>query len=198
MEHLAFKYKTPEEYLTLERAAVEKHEYYKGEIFAMSGNTMPHNRIQVNFLIAAGNFLKGKSCEVFGGELRVHVPLNEWYTYPDAIIVCEEPQLLDEEFDTLLNPTVIVEILSKSTQSYDRGDKFSLYRSIASLQQYILISSLKVAVEHYQRQPDNSWLLKETSNEQDSLYISPIQLYLPLSQIYAGVTFKDDPRRFKK
>ena len=194
MENLAYKYKTPEEYLSFERGAVQKHEYYKGEVFAMSGNTIPHNRIQVNLLRRVGNHLDGKRCEVFGGELRVHVPVNEWYTYPDAIIVCDEPQLLDEEFDTILNPTVIVEILSKSTQSYDRGDKFSLYRSIPSLQQYILISSLKMGVEHHQRQPDNSWLLKETSNEQDSLYISPIQLYLPLSQIYAGVTFNDDRR----
>jgi Uma2 family endonuclease len=196
MENLAFKYKTPEEYLSFERAAAEKHEYYKGEIFAMSGNTLPHNRIQVNFLRRVGNHLDGKSCEVFGGELRVHVPVNEWYTYPDALIVCNKPELLDEEFDTVLNPAVIVEILSKSTQSYDRGDKFSLYRSIPSLQQYILISSIKTAVEHHTRQADNSWVLKETSNFEDSIFILPIQLYLPLAEIYAGVTFKEEPQRF--
>lgn len=188
MNNLAYKYKTAEEYLAFERQALDKHEYYKGEVFAMSGNTMAHNRIQVNFLISVGSFLKDKSCDVFGSELRVHVPLNDWYTYPDAIIVCDEPQMQDEEFDTLLNPTVVIEILSKTSQSYDRGDKFSLYRSIPSIKEYILVHSEKVGVEHHQRQANDSWLL--TENKQDSLFIQSIQYALPLAELYASVQFK--------
>lgn len=187
MENLAYKYKTPKEYLDFERGALDKHEYYKGEIFAMSGNTLRHNRLQVNFMIAVGNYLNDKPCQIFGSELRVHVPLNEWYTYPDSIIVCDEPQLQDEEFDTLLNPTVIIEILSKSTQSYDRGDKFSLYRSIPSFQEYILIHSDKVAIEQYNRQPDGTWILKEFGQESETLFIQSVQFSLPLSQLYSGV-----------
>lgn len=190
MENLAYKYKTAEEYLAFERAALDKHEYYKGEVFAMSGNSLRHNQIQINFIGETRNFLKGKPCKIFGSELRVHVPLNQWYTYPDAIIVCDEPQMMDDEFDTLLNPAVIIEILSKSTQSYDRGDKFSLYRSISSLQEYILINSDKVAIEQYNRQPDGTWILKEFGQEKDNLVIQSIQFSFPLLQLYDGVKFK--------
>lgn len=177
--------------MAFERAALDKHEYYKGEVFAMSGNTMRHNQIQVNAIGEIRNHLKGKPCRIFGSELRVHVPLNEWYTYPDAIIVCDEPQLQDEEFDTLLNPTVIIEILSKSTQSYDRGDKFSLYRSIPSFQEYILIHSDKVAIEQFNRQPNGSWVMKEFGEEGEQLFIQTIQFALPLTQLYERVKFKN-------
>ena len=192
MNNLAYQYKTQEEYLDFERGASNKHEYYKGEIFAMSGNTLPHNQLQINFIGETREYLKGKPCKIFGSELRVHVPLNEWYTYPDAIIVCDEPQLQDEEFDTLLNPTVIIEILSKSSQSYDRGDKFSLYRSIPSFQEYILIHPDKIRIEQYNRQPGGSWVLTEFGQESKQLFIQTIQFALPLSQLYDGVKLKMD------
>lgn len=118
-------------------------------------------------------------------------PSSDFFTYHDALIVCDEPQMTDDEFDTILNPAVIVEILSNTTQRYYRGDKFAFYRSIPSLKGFILISSLKVAVEHHQRQPNNSWLLEETWNKEDSLTISFIGFSLPLSEIYAGVKFKE-------
>jgi Uma2 family endonuclease len=189
MNNLAHKAKTPEEYLAFERASPEKHEYYQGEIFAMSGAGMRHNQIQVNFIREVGWFLKGKPCDVFGSELRVHIPDNSLYTYPDALIVCDKPQLLDDEFDTLLNPVIIVEILSRSTQSYDRGDKFMLYRAIPSLQEYILINSEKAGVEHYRRQPDQTWVLQEEHSITGMLTLHSIHFSLSLSELYSGVTF---------
>src|SRR5215207_1181217 len=113
------KYITAEKYLELERTATQKHEFYQGEIFIMPGATLKHNTIQMNFVRRTGNFLEDKPCKVYGSDLRVHVSSNSLYTYPDAVIVCGRPELLDEQLDTLLNPVVIVEILSKSTQSYD-------------------------------------------------------------------------------
>lgn len=180
---------TVEEYLEMERKSQIKHEYYRGEIFAMSGASLSHNRIQVNFIGETRAFLKGKSCDVFGSDLRVHVPVNGLYTYPDAIIVCGAPELGDNESDTLLNPAVIVEVLSKSTQSYDRGDKFNLYRAIPSLQEYILIASEAVGVEHYTRGQNNSWLLQEYNQPDVVLPITTINFSLPLSELYAGVSF---------
>ena len=104
----ALKYLTAAEYLAFERAASEKHEFYKGEIFAMSGARLAHNRIQMNFVGEVRSFLKGKSCDVFGSDLRIHIPSNTLFTYPDAIIIYGKPQMLDEEFDTVLNPSVIL------------------------------------------------------------------------------------------
>ena len=186
----ALKYYTAKEYLAFERAAQEKHEFYKGEIFAMSGASFRHNQIQMNFTIAVGSFLKGKSCDVFGSDLRIHIPSNTLYTYPDAIIICGKPQFLDEEFDTVLNPAVIIEILSSSTQRYDRGENFMLYRSITSLQEYILIDSENIAVEHYKRNKDNTWLLQEWKERTDMLTINTIDFTLPLEELYSGVNLQ--------
>jgi len=186
---LAIKQYTVEEYLAVERSSDIKHEYYRGEIFAMSGASLPHNRIQMNFTRKAGNFLEGKGCDVFGSDLRVHIPTNGLYTYPDAVIVCGEPELADKEMDALLNPAVIVEVLSKSTQSYDRGDKFNLYRAISSLKEYILVASENFGVEHFTKQENNAWLLKELSQPGDTLHISTVDFSLPLSELYAGISF---------
>lgn len=186
---LAIKQYTAEEYLALERSSEIKHEYYRGEIFAMSGASLPHNRIQMNFTGEARAFLKGKSCDVFGSDLRVHIPLNGLYTYPDAVIICGELQLLDGEMDTLTNPAIIVEVLSKSTQSYDRGDKFNLYRAIPSLKEYMLIASENVGVEHYTKQENNTWVLHELKEVRDSLFIQTIDFSLPLTELYSGVSF---------
>lgn len=189
MAEPALKYITAEQYLELERAAAEKHEFYQGEIFVMPGATVNHNTIQVNFVGEVRNNLKGKSCKVFGSDLRVHIPTHSLFTYPDALIVCGKPELLDNELDTLLNPVVIVEILSKSTQSYDRGDKFMLYRAIDSLKEYILISSEVVQIEHFYKQENGTWLLKELKNSTDVLHLQSINFPLPLAQLYEGVAF---------
>ena len=183
------KYYSIQEYLEKERAATEKHEYYKGEIFAMSGATLRHNRIQMNFIGEVRSYLKGKPCDVFGSDLRVHIPHNTLFTYPDALIVCNKPELIDNQFDTILNPTVVVEILSKSTQNYDRGDKFKLYRDIPSLKEYIFINSEAFGVEHYTKQPDATWVLEEVSQPSAVLYINNISFSLPLTELYNGVVF---------
>ncbi len=183
----ATKLYTSEEYLALERESFEKHEYYKGEIFAMAGAGFNHNRLQKNFIIEVGSFLKGKSCDIFGSDLRIHVPATTFYTYPDAAIVCGKLESYDENFDIALNPIVIVEVLSPSTKSYDRGEKFMLYRSIKTLQEYILIDSLSVKVEHHTKQSNNTWLLQEFSLMEDVLFISSIHYSFALSELYEGV-----------
>lgn len=187
MVETALTYMTAAEYLEMERAAIEKHEYYKGEVFAISGARLRHNHIQTNFVGTVYSYLRGKSCNVFGSDLRIHIPTNSLYTYPDAVIVCGEPAMLDNEMDTLLNPVVIVEVLSKSTQSYDRGDKFMLYRAIPSLKEYIMINSESIGVEHYTRQEAGKWELEELKSLSDTINIRSIDLRLPLQQLYEGV-----------
>src|SRR5882757_2625151 len=129
---LQYNYISVEDYLKAERAATEKHEYYQGEIFAMSGASLKHNRISVNVLTELGNKLKGKGCQPYGSDLRIHIPKNTLFTYPDISIICGDPNLTDNSFDTATNPSVIIELLSKSTRNYDKGEKFTLYRDIAS------------------------------------------------------------------
>ena len=153
----------------------------------MAGASLNHNKLQMNFTTAIGSFLKGKSCDVFGSDLRIHVPANGLFTYLDAIIICSTPQLMDEAFDTVLNPSAIVEILSPATQRYDRGEKFMLYRSITSLQEYILIDSERIGIEHYKRNNDNTRLLQEWKELADTLTITTIEFSLPLEELYSGV-----------
>src|SRR5438128_1080674 len=130
MAEAALKFVLDKEYLAFEREAEERHEYYKGEIFAMSGASFKHNVIEDNVRGMLHSFLKGKRCRSFGINLRIHIPKNTLYTYPDILVVGDEPKFVDNEFDTLLNPSVIIEILSPSTANYDRGAKFNLYREI--------------------------------------------------------------------
>ena len=180
---------TQEEYLAFERASLEKHEYYGGEISDMAGVGFNHNKLQKNFITEVGSFLKGKPCDVFGSDLKIHIPLNTLYTYPDAQIICGEAKMLDNAFDTVLNPIVIIEILSKSTQSYDRGDKFMLYRSIKTLNEYILIDSLSVKAEHFTKKSNEQWVLEEFNSLYDHLFISSIGYSLQLSELYSGIAF---------
>src|SRR6516162_7116924 len=127
-----------EEYLEMENAALEKHEYYKGEVFAMSGAKVPHNIIGANLLIALSLQLKGKTCKPFNSDQRIHIPSNTLFTYPDISIVCGEVIMLNNDPYNVLNPTVIIEVLSKHTKNYDRGEKFKLYRDITTLKEYIM------------------------------------------------------------
>jgi Uma2 family endonuclease len=186
-----YNYISPEEYLAIERDAFEKHEYLNGEIFAMSGASLRHNYIFHNTYGALANFLKGKSCKPFGSDLRIHIPENSFYTYPDISIICGKPETTDSFTDNITNPSVIIEILSKSTINYDRGTKFSLYRSIHTLKEYILIDSNSIMVEIYTRQNDNSWLLKEYKHLSDEFYISTVDLGLSLKEIYDAVSFTE-------
>lgn len=186
MSQPALKYYTEEEYLAIERVAEERHEYYKGEIFAMSGASLKHNKIENNLRGFLFNHLNGKGCEAYGANLRVNIPTSSLYTYPDILIVCDEPKFTDEEFDTLTNPAIIIEILSPSTANYDRGAKFDLYREIESLKEYILIDSTRIHFVHYNRNVDNTWTLYETKNTQDDFFASSIDFKVPLAEVYAG------------
>ncbi|MGZ8552856.1 MAG: Uma2 family endonuclease, partial [Chitinophagaceae bacterium] len=132
-----YNYVSPEQYLEMERAAETKHEYYKGEVFAMSGASWQHNVIAKNINTIVLPFLKGKPCDMFGSDLRIHIPENSLYTYPDFSIICGKPETTDDQKDTVVKPSVLIEILSKSTKDYDRGTKFNLYRSISTLNEYI-------------------------------------------------------------
>ena len=185
------QYLSAAEYLEIERASSEKHEYFCGEIFAMSGASLPHNVISKNTNGHLFIKLLGKKCQPFGSDLRIHIPSNSLYTYPDISIVCGDPETTDDKFDTIINPSVLFEILSPSTQKYDRIEKFELYRDIVSLQEYIMINSEKIQVLKYFRNPDNSWLLTEYKSIDDRFEIQTVAVVLSLSDIYEGVQFKE-------
>ncbi|MDT5121147.1 MAG: hypothetical protein QOC96_629 [Acidobacteriota bacterium] len=187
MSRQAKTYITPEEYLALEREAEYKSEYCDGEIFAMTGASRKHNLIALNIGAELRDQLKGRQCEAYANDMRVHVPATGLYTYPDVVVVCGEPQLEDEHFDTLLNPVLIVEVLSKSTARYDRSGKFGDYRSISSFAEYLLVAQDEYRVEHYAKQPDARWLLTEYRALEDVIQLDSIQCSLPLKEIYDKV-----------
>jgi len=187
MSQPAIKYTTEAEYLSFERESQERHEYYKGEIFLMSGTSFKHNIIEDNVRGALHASLKGKKCRSFGSNLRIHIPSNSLYTYPDILVVCDEPKFVDGEFDTLLNPAVIIEILSPSTGNYDRGVKFDLYREIESLKEYILLDAATTHFVHYSKNPDSTWTLSESKNLDDPFFITTINFEILLSEVYNGV-----------
>lgn len=182
-----YNYVSPEQYLELERAAVVKHEYYKGEVYAMSGASPEHNDIAYNINRLVAPFLHGKGCKLYGSDFRIHIPENTLYTYPDFTIVCGKAETTDVYTDNLTNPGVIIEILSVSTKDYDRGTKFSLYRSIKTLQEYILIDSTSIWIEVYKRTGNNNWELSEFKELSQSFTINIISLTLQLKDIYEDV-----------
>ncbi|MBL7738987.1 MAG: Uma2 family endonuclease [Chitinophagaceae bacterium] len=186
-----YNYVSPEQYLEMERASEEKHEYYKGEIFAMSGASWRHNVIVKNINTKVLPFLVGKPCNMFGSDLRIHIPENSLYTYPGLSIICGQPETTDDEKDTVVRPSVLIEVLSKSTKVYDRGTKFHLYRSIPTLQEYILIDSTFICIEIYKRLPDNRWQLTDLRNLTDSFTISTIGLSIQLHDVYHDVSFNE-------
>lgn len=186
-----FNYVSPEQYLEMEKASPEKHEYNKGEVFAMSGASIEHNVIVKNINTHVLPFLKGKPCDMFRSDLRVYISENSLYTYPDFSIICNKPETAAEDKDSIINPSVIIEVLSKSTMDYDRGTKFHLYRSIKTLQEYILIDSTSVCVEVYLRQADNSWRLTEYNQPDDHFTISSINLTLRLKDVYEDVSLPE-------
>ena len=151
---------TPEEYLAFERSSELKHEYANGEIFAMSGGTRAHSLVSGNVLGELRSALSERDCEVHGSDMRIKVPVTGRYVYPDASVVCGDALFEDDEQDTLLNPKVIIEVLSKSTEPYDRGDKFENYQTLVSLREYVLLSQKKIRVEHYSLQSDGTWILR--------------------------------------
>jgi Uma2 family endonuclease len=189
---IARSYLTPEEYLALERQAQTKSEYLRGEVYAMAGASRQHVTIMTNAIVALGTRLIGGPRMVFGSDLRVKVPPTGLYTYPDVSVVCGKAQFEDRQQDNLLNPTVIFEILSRSTEGYDRGEKFAHYRTLESLSDYVLISQHRPLVEHFTRQPDDSWLLKSYEGLDAILPIPSIGCELPLADIYDKVEWPEE------
>ena len=179
-------YLSEKDYLEEERKASFKSEYYKGEVFAMSGATKEHNKITAAVIGELYGHLKNKACSVMPSDIRVYNSITTLYTYPDVVVSCEEEKYLDYEFDTLLNPTIVIEILSITTQDYDRGTKFMLYRSIPSLKHYVLISSLEHSIEIYTRDGEQ-WILNTANGLEDELYLSAIDYRFKLKDMYVQV-----------
>ena len=183
-------YLTPAEYIDAERKAVTKSEYLSGQIVAMSGASNAHNIITMNTANQLYNQLFDRDCLVYASDMRfrVHAPVS--YFYPDIIVVCGEPRFEDDVFDTLLNPTVVVEVLSPSTAAYDRREKFTQYQQIASLKEYILISQNRIHLEHYLRE-ENQWRATEFQKLEDVVPVTSIECELLLGHVYRRVTFAD-------
>jgi Uma2 family endonuclease len=178
---------TAEEYLALERGSLEgKCEFVDGQIFAMSGANREHNLIGVNIAGELRNQLKGKPCKAYANDMRVKAAEAKGYHYPDIAVVCGKPEFEDGQMDTLLNPTVLVEILSYSTEAYDRGNKFLGYRKIPSLREFILVSQDKPLIERYIRQGD-AWVLTETEGLEGVVNLGSIGCVLTMSEVYDRV-----------
>ncbi|SRR5579871_290091 len=182
---------TPEEYLAAERKAERKSEYLNGEVFAMSGNRWAHVQITANIQISLGIQFKGRDCTAATTELRLRVnPCgNYMYTYPDTVVVCGKPQFEDKQFDTLLNPKILIEVLSRSTERFDRGKKAELYRQIDSLTEHLFVAQDERLVQHYARQPNGDWLLSEKRDAQDVIELKSVDATLLLADIYDRVEF---------
>lgn len=189
MSQPGVKFTSPQEYLTLERIAKEKHEYFQGKIFAMAGASLAHNEIVANLIREVGVLLKGEPCRILPSDIRVSVPSRESYMYPDAVIVCGKPEMEDDKFDTLKNPVVIFEILSPSTEDHDRGKKFFFYRQIPSFSEYILIDSTRPFVELSRRQDDGSWIFGVMSEPDGHVPITTIKEKILMEEIYRNVQF---------
>ena len=177
---------TPEEYLALERKATLKSEYINGEIFAMSGASLAHTRITADIVTELNNQLRGQGCEVISNDMRVKTGPKGAYFYPDIVVFCGEPQVEDNMFDTLLNPILVVEVLSPSTEAFDRCEKFRHYQELASLREYILVSQDRIRVEHY-RLTQTQWVQTEFRAPEDVLPLASIGCELSLADIYRRV-----------
>lgn len=178
---------TQDEYLAQERHAPFKSEYYRGEVFAMAGAKYPHNRVKENLSRLIGNALSNTPCFPLSSDMRVHIPATTLYTYPDIVVVCGKPVFQDSNEDVLLNPRVIIEVLSESTEKYDRGAKFRQYQQIDSLNEYILVAQNEARIECFVRQPGNQWLLSNYTGIDVEMLVTSVNVSIPLSAIYEGV-----------
>lgn len=180
---------SPTQYLTWERNEEEKHEYLEGEILNMSGASLNHNKIHGNLIGELYLKLKGKECSVYPAELRLYVKAKESYFYPDATIICGEPEMADEKLDMITNPSVIFEILSPTTSDYDMGRKFFFYMQISSLKEYIMIDSQKQSIRIWRKSVNKNWSFQELEQHVELLNIETIRESVKLSDLYNGVKF---------
>lgn len=181
-------YLTPEEYLAIERTAEYKSEYLDGEMVAMTGASRKHNLIAFNITREISQQLRGRPCEGYAGDMRVRVPSTRLYTYPNVVVVCGEPQFEDSYVDTLLNPTLIIEVLSESTELYDRGKKFGFYRMIETLNEYVLVAQDEYKIEQFVKQTAGRWLLSDYRSLEDIVELTSIQCRLALREVYEKVS----------
>ena len=180
---------TPQEYLAIERSADRRSQYVDGEIYAMAGATRRHNLITLSVGSTLRLQLKGRPCEVYVNDMRVKVSKPGMYTYPDVVVVCGMPQFEDDEMDTLVNPTVVIEVLSPTTEAHDRGDKAEHYRRLDSLKEYVLIAQDRPLVERYVRQPNDEWVFSEAYESDSMVHVSSIDCELRVSEIYSQIKF---------
>ncbi|MGI0482934.1 Uma2 family endonuclease [Geminocystis sp. CENA526] len=181
---------TPEEYLALEEKAEYKHEYRNGEIIAMAGGTINHNEIVTNLCTYLKIALKGQKYRVFISDVRLWIPRNNQYTYPDVMVISGEP-IYHKGNTNITNPLLVIEVLSVSTQDYDRGTKFSYYRSIPELQEYILIDQYSCKIEQFSKNNQGQWLLTEYETQEETISLESLKLSLKISDIYEQVKFED-------
>jgi Uma2 family endonuclease len=180
---------TEEQYLEIERKAEYKSEYSAGEMFAMAGAKEGHNLLVTNLVREISEQVRNRPCRVYPSDMRVRIPATGLYTYPDVIAVCGEPKFRDEQRDTLLNPSLVVEVLSPLTEAYDRGRKFEHYRSVGSVTEYLLVSSDRIQVDLYTRQADGRFLLTSANDLEETLELQSVGCLLKLSALYEKVEF---------
>jgi Uma2 family endonuclease len=180
---------THEEYLELEAKADQKNEYRDGKIVPITGGTTNHNELALNFAFALRAILKRQSYKVYVGDVRLWIPRYQQYTYPDIMLIQGQPTYHGKGTTTVTNPYLITEVLSKSTQNYDQGDKFTAYRSIPELREYLLIDQTQFRVMHYTKTEAGSWLLTETEGETATLSLTTLAFELPFIDLYEGVDF---------
>lgn len=190
MSSLPKTYLTPEEYLDFERKADYKSEYYKGEMFVVTGASFAHDVITTNISGELRQQLKGRPCQTCTGDLRVQIPSTANYFYPDVVVVCGEPQFADDYLDSLMNPTLLVEVLSPTREVFDRGRKFQQYRKIESLAEYLLVAQDRIFVECYTRTPESRWLFSEFNDPEGTLQLASVECELAMSEIYRNVRFE--------
>jgi Uma2 family endonuclease len=181
---------TPEEYLVRERLAETKSEYYQGQVFAMAGASEKHNVIVTNLVLSLGNSLRRRDCRVYSSDMRLLVSNTGLYTYPDVIVVCGKPVLAEQQGDVLMNPLLIVEVLSESTKDYDRGGKFHQYMRIPSLQEYVTVSQTEKLIDQRIRQADNSWLIRELAPSDGKVPLPCLGTEFDFSDVYDKVEFE--------
>jgi Uma2 family endonuclease len=180
---------TAQQYLEIERRAEYKSEFLNGEMFAMSGASRAHNLIATNVSSSLHAQLRGRPCETYASDMRVKVSVTGLYTYPDVVVVCGEAEFEDAHVDTLLNPTVIVEVLSPSTEAYDRGEKFAQFRNLASLREYVLIAQDRPRIERFRRSEGQDWLFSAVDGLEETAHLTAIGCELALTDVYERVQF---------
>ena len=189
-----FDFYTPEQYLALEEKAEYKSEYYQGEIVAMAGASINHNRITRNVATELTNAFANKPCEAFTSDLRLWIERRQFYTYPDVMVVCGDLEFFKDRTDTITNPQIIIEVLSESTESYDRSQKFHAYWTLDSLVEYVLIDQYRRRVEYFRRVSEREWLLRVFTKMDDVLKLESLSLEILIEAIYRNVVWEEQPQ----